>query len=351
VVSGGGDALQTAIDGAAPGDRLAVDDSTYKPVTVNTPLRLQSIFGRPVIDASGSNPGIAVEASDTLVSGFEITGDDSTVAGISVRTSEGATNGITLTNNVISGITGAGGGGDVGVSFGILSFGDRKLTNLLVQGNVIEQIGRTSASGVSGQSEVPGFGMQLEEIGPDLARAGENDVPSTVIRDNVVRNTRGVATDSDGNTVRNYGIGVQPLDDNSVTDDFPADAAVLNNTIENAAVGVVRGDRTDPGSSVVADNTFDSVGTDVVELVTVRVRNQATESLTVTEIDFGGEVTRTLGVEVGVGKIFETTTPVPTSVESVTVDAEPTGGGGFSFSATREIPADRVLELAVSTSP
>ena len=263
LVSGGGDALQTAIDGASPGDRLAVDDSTYSPVTVDTPVSLRAIFGRPTIDASGSNPGIAIEAVDTLVSGFEITGDNSTVAGISIRTSEGATNGITLANNVISGITGAGGGGDVEVSFGILSFGDQELTNLLVQSNVIEDIGRTSASGVSGQSEVPGFGMQLEEIGPGPGGAGEEEVPSTIVRDNIVRNTRGTATDSGGNTIRNYGIGIQPLDDNSVSADFPADAAVVSNAIENAAVGIVRGDTTDPSSSQISGNTFSNVNTDI----------------------------------------------------------------------------------------
>ena len=357
LVSGGGDALQTAIDGASPGDRLAVDDSTYNPVTVDTPVSLRAIFGRPTIDASGSNPGIAIEAVDTLVSGFEITGDNSTVAGISIRTSEGATNGITLANNVISGITGAGGGGDVEVSFGILSFGDQELTNLLVQGNVIEDIGRTSASGVSGQSEVPGFGMQLEEIGPGPGGAGEENVPSTIVRDNIVRNTRGTATDSGGNTIRNYGIGIQPLDDNSVSDDFPADAAVVSNAIENAAVGIVRGDTDNPSSSFTDSNTFTNVGTDISELVTVRITNQGTESVEITEIDFEGQRTVTPESEVAPGETFDTTTPVPASVTQVTINAESTDGGAqgtddvstsfTSISVTRDIPEDRVLEISI----
>ncbi|ERG94029.1 hypothetical protein [Haloquadratum walsbyi] len=36
-VTGSGNALQTAIDSAVPGARLAVDASTYDPVTVNNP--------------------------------------------------------------------------------------------------------------------------------------------------------------------------------------------------------------------------------------------------------------------------------------------------------------------------
>ena len=249
LVSGGGDALQTAIDDASSGDRLAIDDSTYNPVTVTKPLDLQSIFGRPTIDASGSNPGIAIEAVDTLVSGFEVTGDDNTVSGISIRTSKGATQDIRLRNNVVSGITGAGGGGDVQVSFGILSFGDSQLQNLRVVNNVIDTVGRTSASNVAGQNEVPGFGMQLEEIS------------GAFVFDNIVRDTRGTE-----GQVENYGIGIQPLDDNSVSADFPASATVQQNTIENAAVGIVRGDTTDPDLTQIANNTFNSVDTEIRQI-------------------------------------------------------------------------------------
>ena len=238
LVSGGGDALQTAIDNAIPGDRLAVDSSTYNPVMVDTSVSIQSVFARPTIDASGSNPGIAIEAVDTLVSGFEITGDNSTVAGISIRTSEGARQDITLRNNVISGITGAGGGGGVGVSFGILSFGTNKLQNLTVENNVVEDVG---------QAGVPGFGMQLEEI------------DGASILDNIVKNMKGTVSDDDGNMITNYGIGIQPLDDNSVSADFSADATVSDNIIENAKVGIVRGDTTDPSSSQISNNTFKSV--------------------------------------------------------------------------------------------
>ena len=202
-------------------------------------MSIQSIFARPTIDASGSNPGIAIEAVDTLVSGFEITGDDNTVAGSSIRTSNGATQDITLRNNVVSGITGAGGGGDVDVSFGILSFGTSKLQNLTVENNVIEDVGQT---------EVPGFGMQLEEIN------------GAVVRDNIVRDMQGTE-----GQIRNYGIGIQPLDDNSVSGDFPADATVENNIIKRVDTGIVRGDTTNPASSeiTVGNNSFESVSTNI----------------------------------------------------------------------------------------
>jgi hypothetical protein len=252
LVTGGGDALQTAIDNAGSGDRLAVDASTYEPVTVSKPLSLVSVLGPPEIDASDSNPGIAIEAVDTLVSGFTITGDDSTVAGISIRTSKGATQDITLRNNRISEITGAGGGGDVKVSFGILSFGDSQLSNLTVENNVIDTVGRTTAANVAGQEEVPGFGVQLEEI---------NDASVT---NNRIENLRGSATNANGDEITNYGIGIQPLDDTSVSGDFAASATVQRNTINNATVGIVRGDTTDPKLTQISNNTFTIVDEEIV---------------------------------------------------------------------------------------
>jgi hypothetical protein len=52
-----------------------------------------------------------------------------------------------------------------------------------------------------------------------------------------------------------------PFDDNSVSVDFPVAAAVADNIINNGAVGIVRGDTTDPSTSFTDDNTFTNVGT------------------------------------------------------------------------------------------
>jgi hypothetical protein len=85
------------------------------------------------------------------------------------------------------------------------------------------------------------------------------------------------------------------------------------------------------------------------EAVTVRVTNQGTEPVTVT-VDFGEQVTPTPEANIAVGETFETTTQVPASVTSVTVIAVATigvGGGFNSVSATRQIPADGVLELGL----
>ncbi|WP_154020431.1 hypothetical protein [Halorubrum halophilum] len=70
LVTGGGDALQTAIDDASDGDTLAVDGSTYNAVSVDKSLDIQSIFARPTIDATADR--IEVSASDVLLSGFDI---------------------------------------------------------------------------------------------------------------------------------------------------------------------------------------------------------------------------------------------------------------------------------------
>jgi hypothetical protein len=50
-----------------------------------------------------------------------------------------------------------------------------------------------------------------------------------------------------------------PFGDNSVSADFPVTAAVADNMI-NDAVGIVRGNTTDPSASFTDDNTFTNIG-------------------------------------------------------------------------------------------
>ena len=91
--------------------------------------------------------------------------------------------------------------------------------------------------------------------------------------------------------------------------------------------------------------------------MTVRIRNQESESIEITEIDFEGQVTVTPKSEVAPGETFGTTTPVPASVTQVTINVESADGGAqgtgdvstsfTSTSITRDIPEDRVLEISI----
>jgi hypothetical protein len=53
------------------------------------------------------------------------------------------------------------------------------------------------------------------------------------------------------------------FNDDSMFTSFPVAAEVSDNIIENAAVGIVRGDTTDPSSSQISGNTFSNVNTDI----------------------------------------------------------------------------------------
>lgn len=73
-VSGGGDALQQAIDVASDGDTITVSDSaTYDPIVVDVSVELTA-SGDPTIEgAGGTGAAVSIEADDVTLNEFTVT--------------------------------------------------------------------------------------------------------------------------------------------------------------------------------------------------------------------------------------------------------------------------------------
>lgn len=173
------DAIQATVDVADPGDTICVEPASYaESITIDVEdLTLRATESREaIIDATGLGSGVSIEADGVTLEGFDIAGDDDTTTGVSIVTSAGATEGITVRDNHVHGMAKGGGGGPFGVaSWGLLSWGDTPLSGVLVEDNLVEDIGGEDAG-------FPvGIGIDLEEVEGDRPRGG------AVVRRNTLR--------------------------------------------------------------------------------------------------------------------------------------------------------------------
>ena len=128
-------------------DVIEVGPQTYYEgiIDIWNPLTLTGI--NSVIDCSGYGTGIIVAANDVNISGFEIIGDLDTVAGIEVT--PGCDN-VTISNNVIHGMSLSNPANQSDFSYGILAYGAESSpnppNNLTISNNEIYE---TSGSGIS----------------------------------------------------------------------------------------------------------------------------------------------------------------------------------------------------------
>ena len=113
--------INEAINSLAIHDTIVVTDGIYaESLSINQSM---SLIGYPgvIIDGSGYNAVINIEADSVLVQGFEIIGDTLTVGGIIVRPGSEY---ITLKDNVIHGMQLPNQSSALLASYGILSYGD-----------------------------------------------------------------------------------------------------------------------------------------------------------------------------------------------------------------------------------
>ncbi|MFB6251744.1 MAG: nitrous oxide reductase family maturation protein NosD [Halobellus sp.] len=130
-VSGGGAALQNAVDAASDGETLVVTDSTtYDPVTVDIGVTIEA-SGDPTIEGDGdTGAAVSIEADDVTVKGFTVTNPDG-LLGIKIQTGY---DGATIENNTIEDVGPTGRLGVTGIVVGQGDHDDIEITNNVIQG-------------------------------------------------------------------------------------------------------------------------------------------------------------------------------------------------------------------------
>ncbi|MBB6645666.1 right-handed parallel beta-helix repeat-containing protein [Halobellus ruber] len=76
-VTGGGDALQAAIDDAESGDTIVVDDSeTYDPIVIDAGITIETDADPTIEGDGGTGAAVSIEADGVTVEGFTVTNPD-----------------------------------------------------------------------------------------------------------------------------------------------------------------------------------------------------------------------------------------------------------------------------------
>jgi hypothetical protein len=245
--SNGASAIQALVDAAAAGGTVVVPAGTYNErVTIDKPLTLAA-DGDVVLDASGLGYGITIRSSDVTVRGFDLRGDAGTQTGISIVIPSGGLSGVEIEDNHISGMAGLG-GAKQRQAWGILSWGDGPLSDVVIQNNRIENIGGPKGT------DPEGCGICLIGVSGTSAGAGAT-IEGNTIRNITNGNLNNPFAPSGGLTnLIPYGVGIaiQPLDGSG------SDGVLVTGNDLAAPVNVVLGNRSNPITSQVIGNNFDA---------------------------------------------------------------------------------------------
>lgn len=242
-VPGDHDTIQAAVDAAGVGDTVCVQPGTYEG-TVDIDARgltLRATNPREAtIDATGENLAITVDTKGVTIEGFEIVGDGDTRAGVSIRTSRGATDNITVANNHIHGMARAGDGIEQSQCWGVIAWGDDPVGGLTIEDNLIAAIG-------GAPNDLPvGTGIDLKEV--EGSAPGEGAVVARNTIRNVVDGRFGIF--GAGVDLPGTAISIQPSDAEQSGAGDPA-TILRGNRIDGASMDVALGE---VGLTRVLDN-------------------------------------------------------------------------------------------------
>jgi hypothetical protein len=203
-VSGGGDALQTAIDSASSGDRLVVEDSRkYDPIVVDVAVSIETT-ARPKIQGRNEQLAVSIDSDGVTIDGFDVRNPGG-LLGIKVQPGY---DDVTIVNNQIRNV---GPTGRLGVTGIVVGQGDHD--DVRIEGNDIRNLDQETTEN-SGFPTVNGILFDTGDSAPGT-------VSNAVVNDNTIRDL-----ESD---IAPIGIIVQhatdgmKINDNEITDLRAAD--------------------------------------------------------------------------------------------------------------------------------
>ncbi len=138
--------IQEQLDNAVEGATLNIASGIYyESISVEKSITLICV-DNCIIDASGFSGGISITASNVIIDGFEIIGDENTTYGVVINP---VCSNISITNNTIHGMSLPNAGNTSPLSYGILAYGNSAVeapTNLNFSNNNIFDV---AGSGIS----------------------------------------------------------------------------------------------------------------------------------------------------------------------------------------------------------
>jgi len=206
-ICNGDNTIQGAINAVDEGSTINIPSGTYfEQLNITKSLTLSGSEGT-IIDVSGFSHGIIINANDVAVSGLEVIGDESTVAGIDIM--PGSSN-ITISDNVIHGMKLPNSSGSSPASYGILAWGDddpyipTPPNNIVLSGNEIYDVNMMGISLGTYTAYVTISNNNIHDLIPaDLSEFGIEDSLSIAVQ--------GVASNGVSvldNTISNVILGV-----------------------------------------------------------------------------------------------------------------------------------------------
>ena len=170
-VSGGGGALQNAIDAASDGETLVVTDSaTYDPITVDVSVTIEASADPTIEGDGGTGAAVSIEADEVTLEGVTVTNPDG-LLGIKV---ENGYDGATIVDNTVENVGPTGRFGVTGIAVGQGDHDDIEIAN-----NVVQTLDQETTDG-SGFPTVNGILFDADNSDPGT-------ITNTAVNNNTIR--------------------------------------------------------------------------------------------------------------------------------------------------------------------
>lgn len=243
-VSGGGDALQSAIDSASAGDTVVVEDSeTYDPVTIDVGITLETEEEPTIEGDGGTGAAVSIEADDVTVGGFTVTNPDG-LLGIKVQKGY---DGATIESNTVEDVGPTGRLGVTGIIVGQGDHDDISITNNVIQDldqETTDDSGFPTVNGIlfDANNSTPGTvtdttvnNNTIRDVESDIAPLGivvQHETDGVDVNNNEIRNLE-AADDTDSDPSDGVDFGFTFAQGINIASPATEDTVINHNVIED----------------------------------------------------------------------------------------------------------------------